>query len=60
MDIKQYVMCGCTNVPPAELDIPVKSQFIISVKVDGAKCMECGEEYYDMQSLKAIEELEKD
>jgi len=39
--------------------IPVKSKHIKSVTVKGAKCTDCGEEYYEMQSLKIIEDIEK-
>lgn len=59
MKIKLCVMCGCSDVPPAELEVKVRAKHIESVKVDGAKCSKCGEEYFDSQTLKAIEELEK-
>ncbi|NOU53731.1 hypothetical protein HN020_02795 [Brevibacillus borstelensis] len=59
-EIKQCLMCGCTDVSPAELEVKVRAKHIKSVKVDGAKCSKCGEEYYDSQTLKAIETLEKD
>ncbi|MEK4339105.1 YgiT-type zinc finger protein [Brevibacillus sp. FSL L8-0710] len=57
--IKQCVFCGCTNVPPAELEIYVKSKHIKSVKVDGFKCSQCGEQFYHSDALKIIEEIEK-
>lgn len=59
LNIKKCVMCNSTNVPSVELDIPLKSKYIKSVKADGARCSQCGEEYYDVQTLKAIEEIEK-
>ncbi|MBO2945639.1 YgiT-type zinc finger protein [Paenibacillus sp. F411] len=58
--VKLCVMCGCTDVPPAELEVKVKHNHIISINVRGARCKECGEKYYDKQSLKLIEELEKE
>ncbi|ELK40127.1 hypothetical protein BAG01nite_47570 [Brevibacillus agri] len=57
--IKQCVFCGCTNVPPAELEIAVESKHIISVKVNGFKCSQCGEEYFHSDAIKIIEEIEK-
>lgn len=59
MDVKLCVMCGCADVHPAELEIPLKHKHIISIKVHGASCKQCGEEYYDIHSLKVIEALEK-
>ncbi|WP_412679102.1 MULTISPECIES: YgiT-type zinc finger protein [Brevibacillus] len=59
MLVSQCVFCGCTKVPPTKLEIPVKSNKIKSIQADGAKCSQCGEEYYDSQTMKAIEELEK-
>ncbi|MBP1153938.1 YgiT-type zinc finger domain-containing protein [Paenibacillus sp. PvR052] len=60
VNVKICVVCGCTDVPPTELEIPVKHKHIISIKLYGASCRECGEEYYDKQSLKVIEELERE
>ena len=54
--IKQCVFCGCADVPPAELEVRLKSKYI---KVQGAKCSQCEEEYYDIETLIAVEELEK-
>lgn len=59
MRIKQCVFCGCTNVPPAELEIAVETKHIKSVKVDGFKCSQCGEQYYNSETLKFIEKIEK-
>jgi hypothetical protein len=59
MGIKECVMCRCTIVPPTELEVSVNSNLINSVRVGGAKCSNCGEEYYDLEILKAIEEIEK-
>jgi YgiT-type zinc finger domain-containing protein len=58
MGIKECVMCHCTYVPHTELEVSINSKHIISVKVNGAKCSNCGEEYYDLETLKAIEETE--
>lgn len=57
--IEQCVMCGCKDVPNKTLEIPVNVHGIVSVSVKGAKCSQCGEEYYDMKDTKAIEEMEK-
>ncbi|MFC0212105.1 YgiT-type zinc finger protein [Paenibacillus chartarius] len=59
LKISQCVFCGCLTVPPARLEIPVRSNKIKSIQADGAKCSQCGEEYYDAQTMRTIEELEK-
>lgn len=58
MKIPQCPMCGCTKVPPVELEVEVHSKEIKSVKVNGAKCSQCGEEFYSQDTMRAIEEIE--
>jgi|HigsolmetaAR204D_1030405.scaffolds.fasta_scaffold04792_5 hypothetical protein len=57
--IKQCVICGCDDVPNLELDYPIESEIIKSVKIVGAKCTNCEEEYYDLRQLQVISEMEK-
>lgn len=59
LKIRQCVMCGCDQVESKELEVPVNTIGIVSVKVNGAKCVNCGEEYYDGKDLLAIEQMEK-
>ncbi|WP_353505646.1 MULTISPECIES: YgiT-type zinc finger protein [Brevibacillus] len=37
----------------------MESKHIISVKVNGFKCSQCGEEYFHSDAIKIIEEIEK-
>jgi YgiT-type zinc finger domain-containing protein len=57
--IEECVMCGCNDVPTTTLNVRVKSDTVKSVQVEGARCTNCGEEYYDLKVLKAIEDFEK-
>ncbi|MFD2115512.1 YgiT-type zinc finger protein [Paenibacillus yanchengensis] len=57
--IDQCVMCGHKEVPNQELEIPVNIEGIISVKVQGAKCSNCGEEYFNSNDTQAIRSMER-
>ncbi|CAM5779269.1 hypothetical protein [Brevibacillus borstelensis] len=57
--IKQCVMCGCEDVPNAVLEVNVGVYGIVSANVIGGRCSSCGEEYYDMETLFVIEQLQK-
>lgn len=57
--IEECVMCGCTDVPSQPLTISVNIKGIVEVKVNGAKCTNCGEEYYDSDDIEAIRQMKE-
>lgn len=52
-------MCGCKDVPSKVLEVPVGIQGVVSIKVEGAQCSQCGEKYFDSNDMQAIRELKK-
>jgi uncharacterized OB-fold protein len=61
LNITQCVMCGSLDVPNVELDLALESnnKRIKSVKILGAKCSQCAEEYYRLEDLEAIRVINK-
>ncbi|MBE1446092.1 YgiT-type zinc finger protein [Paenibacillus sp. OAS669] len=67
LNISECVFCGSEDVPNVQINIEMhpNNNNIISfnVKVRAAKCLKCGEEYYDSETtelLRKIEQLLKD
>lgn len=58
---KHCVMCGSNDIRLGNLDISIKSPIdsLKSLKVVGAICTQCGEEYVNGRELRAIKCIEK-
>ena len=54
-------ICGCNDVPNVDLDVNLKSRCkrILSIKIRGVKCSQCGEEYYDSIDIEIIRKITK-
>lgn len=59
LNIEQCVFCGYKDVPDRILEIPIGILGIVSVKVNGAQCNNCGEKYFDSDDMQAIREFKK-
>ena len=57
--IEECVMCGCKDVPNKEIEMPVNVNGILSMKVLGAECSQCKEQYFDSADIDPILELIK-
>mgnify|MGYP007135335912 CR=1 FL=1 len=57
LKIRACVFCNCTDVEPRQVDFPIGNGKVL--KIDGAVCAGCGEVYYDMNQLSAIEKMHK-
>lgn len=57
--IEECVLCGCTDVPNKNLELPIGVGGLVSVTVQGAQCIQCGESYYDSEDIEGIRELKK-
>lgn len=57
--IEECIICGCKIVPMKEIEMPVNVNGILSMKVLGAECSQCKEQYFDSEDINPILELIK-
>ncbi|MFB5761545.1 YgiT-type zinc finger protein [Paenibacillus medicaginis] len=59
MSVKACVMCGSTNLKKVDIDYPLESDSVKSLKIPATKCCHCGEEYINGREVKVIEQIVK-
>lgn len=57
--MKICTKCEGTNFVDTELDFPIASSSVRSVRVKAQKCTCCGEPYINIKEVQAIEEISK-
>lgn len=57
--IQKCEMCGSNEVLDADLEIDLESRdkLLKSIKIQGSKCSQCGEEYLNFRELNAMQEI---